>query len=75
MASEPCIDKETLGPWYQRYRRGAQEDANDLLPGYVTQSRAPVQSRKRMDRVLRDRGLQTPSGSLPRIQRTYRRAH
>ena len=46
MARELFTDTENLGPWYQRLRPGAQEDANDLLPRHVTQSRAPLQSRK-----------------------------
>ena len=46
MAIKSCTDKEYLGPWYPRYRHSAQEDTNDLLPGNVTQSRTPIQSRK-----------------------------
>lgn len=38
MARELFTDTENLGPWSQRLRPSAQEDANDLLPRHVTQS-------------------------------------
>ena len=51
------------------HRLHPYQNPPDLLPRRVLQSRAPIQVRRRMDRLLRDRRAQTPTRQLPRLQR------